>query len=60
LINRSQIKKTKHIVARPSDMSLSNKKVVNYLNCKVGSVEEHAAILLKQEENGIAAEMEKL
>lgn len=63
-LNSSLIKKVKFfdqkLVKRPRDMSLSNKKVSNHLNIKVGGSESHLFLLKKQYINGIAEELMKI
>jgi dTDP-4-dehydrorhamnose reductase len=49
LIYKSQIYKKTNFVKRPLDMSLSNKKVSEFLDKKMGGLEEHLFILKEQE-----------
>jgi dTDP-4-dehydrorhamnose reductase len=49
LIYKSRISNDKNLVKRPLDMSLSNKKVSEFLNKKIGGLEEHLLILKYQE-----------
>jgi dTDP-4-dehydrorhamnose reductase len=50
LIHKTQISTNKSLVKRPLDMSLSNKKVSEFLNKKIGGLEEHLFILKGQEQ----------
>ena len=50
LIHKRQISTNKSLVKRPLDMSLSNKKVSEFLNKKIGGLEEHLFILKGQEQ----------
>lgn len=48
------------LVQRPHDMSLSNQKTCKLLGRKLGGVAEHIARLHRQEQNGLAKELQKL
>jgi dTDP-4-dehydrorhamnose reductase len=48
------------LVLRPLDMSLSNRKVSDFLGRRLGGSQEHIAILHRQELNGLAREMRAL
>jgi len=41
-------------------MSLSNKKICQLLDRKLGDIEEHIAKLHQQEQNGLAQEIQEL
>ncbi len=60
LINPGRLADQPDMVRRPQDMSLSNKKTCNLLGKKLGSVSDHIAELYKQEQNGLAQELQKL
>ena len=60
LIKPTQISKKSFLVKRPLDMSLSNKKVVDFLGRELGTIDDHISRLRKQEENGMSMELEKL
>jgi dTDP-4-dehydrorhamnose reductase len=49
-----------NLVRRPHDMSLSNKKVSQFLNRKIGGIPEHLEKLKVQEQAGIAKELKGL
>jgi len=49
-----------NLVERPRDMSLSNKKISKFINCKIGSVADDLKRLKAEEENGIAQELKVL
>lgn len=48
------------LVQRPHDMSLSNQKTCTLLGRKLGGVAEHIARLHRQEQNGLAQEVQNL
>lgn len=48
------------MVQRPHDMSLSNQKTCELLGRKLGGVDEHIASLHRQQQNGLAQEVQKL
>lgn len=48
------------LVQRPHDMSLSNKKTCTLLGRKLGGVDEQIARLHRQEQNGLAQEVQNL
>ena len=48
------------LVQRPHEMSLSNQKTCNLLGRKLGGVAEHIARLHRQEQNGLAQELQNL
>ena len=48
------------LVIRPLDMSLSNRKTIELLGRKLGGVDEHITKLRKQEEIGIAKELQNI
>ena len=60
LIDAGKIIDKPSLVARPNDMSLSNKKVSNYLGRKMGGLDEHILKLKTQEVNGLAKELQAL
>jgi dTDP-4-dehydrorhamnose reductase len=60
LIKATQITKQTSLVKRPLDMSLSNKKTVNFLRRDLGAIDDHFSRLRQQEENGMAMELGKL
>jgi dTDP-4-dehydrorhamnose reductase len=60
LIDEGKIIHKPSLVARPHDMSLSNKKVSNYLGRKMGGLDEHILKLKAQEVNGLAKELQVL
>ena len=60
LIDADQIANRPLLVHRPYDMSLSNRKVTNFLGVAVGGVGEHLLRLRQQEVNGLAQELKKL
>jgi len=47
-------------IRRPMDMSLSNRKLSDFLNRRIGSVENHIQTLLAQEKSGRAEEIKKI
>jgi len=49
LINEISIKDKKNLVIRPKDMSLSNEKICNMLNCQIPSIDEQFLTLKQQE-----------
>ena len=53
LINPISIKEMKHLVKRPMDMSLSNKKLKELLNTKVKPLKYQIEILKNEEKNKI-------
>lgn len=60
LIAQGKIIDKLSLVNRPHDMSLSNKKVSNYLGRKMGGLDEHILKLKDQEVNGLTKELEAL
>lgn len=48
------------ILARPNDMSISNKKLVGVLGRKIGSVDPLLEILRLQEMQGLKSELNRL
>lgn len=56
----SRISDQVSFVKRPGDMSLSNKKVRNFLGHSLGGAQEHIAMLHAQELNGLAQEARML
>ena len=60
LIKSGFITNRKSLIRRPHDMSLSNQKAKNLLGRKLGGVNEHISILHKQEQNGLAQELQRL
>lgn len=60
LIDEGKIIDKPSLAARPHDMSLSNKKVSNYLGRKMGGLDEHISKLRAQEVNGLAQELQAL
>ena len=60
LIKSGCITNRKSLIRRPHDMSLSNQKAKNLLGRKLGGVDEHIARLHKQEQNGLAQELQRL
>lgn len=59
-IKQGQIAHCHHLIKRPCDMSLSNKKASDLLGRKLGGVAEHIARLYQQEKIGQAQELRKL
>lgn len=59
IVPGSILEKT-NLVRRPHDMSLSNSKLCKFLGKNVDSLESQLELLCKQEQNGIAKELEKL
>jgi dTDP-4-dehydrorhamnose reductase len=60
LIKATKISSHPHLVKRPLDMSLSNKKATSFLGRSLGNVDEHLSKLLQQKEYGVAMELAKL
>ena len=60
LIKDGKIIDKPSLVNRPHDMSLSNKKVSNYLGKKMGGLDQHILKLKAQEANGLAQELQAL
>jgi dTDP-4-dehydrorhamnose reductase len=60
LIKAAQISKRPLLVKRPFDMSLSNKKAVNFLGRDLGTVDDHLSLLRQQEVNGVTKELGNL
>ena len=60
LIDEGKIIDKPSLVNRPHDMSLSNKKVSNYLGRKMGGLDEQILKLKAQEVNGLAKELQAL
>jgi len=60
LIDEGKIIDKPSLAARPHDMSLSNKKVSNYLGRKMGGLDQHILKLKAQEVNGLARELQAL
>ena len=60
LIKDGKIIDKPSLVNRPDDMSLSNKKVSNYLGKKMGGLDQHILKLKAQEANGLAQELQAL
>jgi len=54
LINEISINDKSNLVKRPKDMSLSNAKLCQILNCKVANLDEQLQILKEQENKGVA------
>jgi len=54
LINKISTNDTPGLVKRPKDMSLSNDKVFEALNCKVLSIHDQLKVLKWQEDNGVS------
>lgn len=57
LIVETKIVDVPSLIKRPHDMSLSNKKVSNYLGRKMGGLDEYILKLKAQEEHGLAKEL---
>jgi dTDP-4-dehydrorhamnose reductase len=60
LIDEGKIINKPSLVNRPHDMSLSNQKVSNYLDRKMGGLDEFILKLKAQEVNGLAKELQAL
>jgi dTDP-4-dehydrorhamnose reductase len=60
LLRRISLTDRQRLVRRPHDMSLSNLKVCQALGRKLGGVTAHLAMLHRQEELGVAQEMQAL
>ncbi len=60
LIKPTLISGRKNLVERPYDMSLKNKKAVEMLGRRLGSIDEQLTQLYKQEKCGLAAELKEL
>jgi dTDP-4-dehydrorhamnose reductase len=60
LIDEGKIIDRPSLVNRPHDMSLSNKKVTNYLGKKMGGLDAHISKLIAQEASGLSQELEAL
>jgi dTDP-4-dehydrorhamnose reductase len=60
LIKPGLIAERPSLVQRPHDMSLSNNKTCTLLGRKLGEVDEHIARLHRQEQSGLAREMQNL
>jgi UDP-4-amino-4,6-dideoxy-N-acetyl-beta-L-altrosamine transaminase/dTDP-4-dehydrorhamnose reductase len=54
LINKVSINNKSNLVKRPMDMSLSNTKLCQVLNCEITSLDEQLQMLKEQEEMGAA------
>lgn len=57
LINPTLMKEKSFLVQRPNDMSLSNKKVCDFLGIKMGSIDQHINRLQQLEVNGFNKEI---
>ncbi len=60
LIKDGKIIDKPSLVNRPHDMSLSNKKVSNYLGKKMGGLDQHILKLKAQEMSGLSQELQAL
>jgi dTDP-4-dehydrorhamnose reductase len=60
LIKAGKISDSKLLVLRPHDISLSNKKVSDFLGKQIGGIYEHITKLKSQEMNGQAKELKAL
>ena len=60
LIDEGKIIDRQSLVNRPHDMSLSSKKVSNYLGKKMGGLDQHILKLRAQEASGLAKELQAL
>ena len=60
LIQRSSIHDKSNLVLRPRDMSLSNRKVCDFLGFDPGGVTQHLELLRLQEIQGLAKELTQL
>jgi dTDP-4-dehydrorhamnose reductase len=60
LIVRCSIAEFTRLISRPSDMSLCNKKICNFLNLKQCDVDHDLQKLLSQKKNGLANELQRL
>ena len=60
LIDEGKIINRSFLENYPHDMSLSNKKVSNYLGKKMGGLDQHILKLKAQEASGLAQELEAL
>lgn len=54
LVNASKFSDRKDLVKRPGDLSLSNKKLVTFLNRPVGDINENIQRLYRQEQDGFS------
>jgi dTDP-4-dehydrorhamnose reductase len=60
LITAGNISENRSLIRRPKDMSLSNKKVCQFLGQKLGGAADHVHRLLKQEKTGFAKLVKEL
>ena len=60
LIEEGKITDRPSLVNRPHDMSLSNKKVTNFLSRTMGGLDQHILKLKSQEASGLAKELQAL
>lgn len=60
LIDEGKIINRSFLANRPLDMSLSNKKVTNYLGKKMGGLDQHILKLKAQETSGLSQELQAL
>ena len=60
LIRRGTLSDQPALVDRPRDMSLSNKKARGLLGRSLGGIDEHLALLHKQEQLGLTQELQNL
>ena len=60
LIDEGKITDRPFLANRPRDMSLSNKKVTNFLGRKIGGFDQHILKLKAQEESWLARELQAL
>jgi dTDP-4-dehydrorhamnose reductase len=60
LIKPSRLSEQTDLVRRPKEMGLSNKKVSNLLDKRLGGIEEHITRLIEQEKSGFAKEIIEL
>ena len=54
LVNAGKFSDRKDLVKRPGDLSLSNKKLVTFLNRPVGDINENIQRLYQQEQDGLS------
>lgn len=60
LIDEGKIINRSFLANRPHDMSLSNKKVTNFLGRKMGGLDQHILKLKAQETSGLSQELQAL
>jgi hypothetical protein len=60
LIVRGSLDRHPGLVTRPHNMTLSNQKAATLLGRQLGGVDDHLAVLARQERDGVAAEIQSL